>query len=200
MTAAAHASPTLLGRLPVGGSTALRNVAFALAGSLMIWISARIEIPFYPVPLTLQTLAVLAFGMTAGWRLAAATFALYLVEGLAGLPVFAGAPERGVGLAYVVGPTGGYLLGMLLATTVVGWLAERGWARNALSTAAAMLIGEVVLYVPGLLWLGTVIGWDKPVLSIGFTGFIVGDLIKLALAMAVMPALWKLVGAAKRSS
>ncbi len=199
MSAGAHASSILLDRLPVGGSTPfVRNVGFAVVGSLAIWISAKTEIPFYPVPLTLQTLVVLALGMAAGWRLAAATFALYLFEGLLGLPVFAGTPERGVGFAYMVGPTGGYLLGMQLATMAVGWLAERGWDRNALSTGAAMHIGDVILYALGLLWLGAVIGWDKPVLSIGLTNFIVGDLLKIALAMAIMPALWKGVGFVRR--
>jgi biotin transport system substrate-specific component len=199
MAASAPVYPVLLDRLPFGGSTPrLRNVVVAVVGALAIWISARIEIPFYPVPLTMQTFVALALGMAFGWRLAGATFALYLIGGLLGLPVFAGSPERGLGLAYVAGPTGGYLLGMLLATMLVGWLAERGWDRNPLTTGAAMGIGGVVLYAPGLLWLGTVIGWDKPVLEIGFTNFMVGDVLKIALAMAIMPAAWSALGAAKQ--
>ncbi|SCM76469.1 BioY family protein [uncultured Pleomorphomonas sp.] len=189
MTSAA--SPTLLESLPFG-SSATRNVVFAIAGSLALWASAKFSIPFYPVPFTMQTFVVLALGMVAGWRLATATFALYLLEGLAGLPVFAGTPERGIGLTYMMGPTGGYLIGMLAATSVVGCLAERGWGRSPLPTGVAMLIGNLVLYVPGVLWLGTSIGWDKPVLSIGFTSFVASDIVKVALAMAVMPALWKL--------
>ncbi|MFQ5466721.1 MAG: biotin transporter BioY, partial [Kiloniellaceae bacterium] len=128
-----------------------------------------------------------------GWRLGAATLLLYLAEGALGLPVFAGAPEKGIGLAYMAGPTGGYLVGFVLAAAACGWLAERGWDRSVAKTAAAMLIGNVIIYVPGLLWLGTLVGWDKPILTWGLTPFLLGDLTKLALAAAVLPAIWKLV-------
>ena len=110
--------------------------------------------------------------------------------------MFANTPERGIGIAYMVGSTGGYLLGFLLAALVVGLLAEAGWDRSAPLTAAAMLIGNVVIYAPGLLWLGSVAGWDNPILQWGLTPFIAGDLVKVALAALLMPAAWRLVRAA----
>ncbi|NQU58912.1 MAG: biotin transporter BioY [Rhodospirillales bacterium] len=173
---------------------AFRGTALAVAGSLLIWICAKIQVPFYPVPMTMTTFAVLAIGMAYGWRLGAATVVLYLAEGAMGLPVFSGTPEKGVGLAYMLGGTGGYLIGFVLAAACVGWLAERGWDKNVLSTALAMLVGNVLIYAPGLLWLGTLFGWDKPILAWGLTPFVMGDLAKLALAAAMMPLFWKLFG------
>ena len=173
-----------------------RVLLVALAGSALIAVSSKIQVPMAPVPMTLQTLVILVIGMACGWRLGGLTVLLYLVEGAAGLPVFANTPERGIGIAYMVGSTGGYLLGFLLAALVVGLLAEAGWDRSAPLTAAAMLIGNVVIYVPGLLWLGSVAGWDNPILQWGLTPFIVGDLVKVALAALLMPAAWRLVRAA----
>jgi len=171
----------------------LRNTILAILGSALLWASAKVQIPFYPVPMTMQTFVVLTLGMACGWRLGAATLVLYLAEGAFGLPVFAGAPEKGMGLAYMAGPTGGYLVGFVLAAAACGWLAERGWDRGIAKTAAAMLIGNVIIYAPGLLWLGTLAGWDKPILAWGLTPFLLADLTKLALAAAVLPAIWKLV-------
>ena len=188
--------PTLAGTLwPAGKiNTLLRGVVLAVAGTALLTVSAKIQIPFYPVPMTLQTFVVLAIGMAYGWRLGGATLILYLAEGAAGLPVFAGTPEKGIGLAYMLGGTGGYLAGFVLAAAVCGWLAERGWDRNAARTAAAMLIGNAIIYVPGLLWLGGLYGWDKPILEWGLTPFLFGDLAKLALATAVLPLAWKWLG------
>ena len=171
----------------------LRNLTLAVLGSLLLWASAKIQIPFYPVPMTMQTFVVLSLGMAYGWRLGGATLLLYLAEGAAGLPVFASTPEKGLGLAYMFGPTGGYLLGFLMAAAACGWLAERGWDRQVVKTAAAMLIGNAIIYLPGLLWLGGLLGWDKPILEWGLTPFLLGDLTKLALAAALLPAVWKLV-------
>ena len=171
----------------------LRNTILAVLGSALLWASAKVQIPFYPVPMTMQTFAVLVLGMAYGWRLGAATIMLYLLEGAFGLPVFAGTPEKGIGLAYIAGPTGGYLAGFLLAAAACGWLAERGWDRSVAKTVAAMLVGNVCMYVPGLLWLGTIVGWDKPVLAWGLTPFLLGELTKLALAAVLLPAVWKLV-------
>ena len=156
-------------------------------------LSAKIKVPFYPVPMTFQTLVLLALGMAYGWRLAASTLALYLVAGALGAPVFAGTPEKGIGLTYMMGPTGGYLLGFIMAATLCGWLAERGWDRRVSSTIAALLLGNAVIYLPGLLWLGTLLGWDKPVLEWGLYPFILGDLLKLGLAAAALPFTWKLL-------
>ena len=177
---------------PIGGVT--RAVLLAVLGSVALWISAKINIPFYPVPQTMQSLVVLAIGMAFGWRLGAATVFLYLVEGAVGLPVFANTPERGIGIAYMLGGTGGYLVGFVFAAALCGWLAERGWDRNPITTAAAMLLGNVVIYLPGLLWLGAVVGWDKPVLAWGLTPFIFGDLAKLVLAAGLLPGIWWLIG------
>ena len=186
-------TPTLAEVLWPSDAKALRAIVLALIGSAVLWASAKIQVPFYPVPMTLQTLAVLGLGMAYGWRLAFATLLLYLAQGAFGLPVFAGTPEKGIGLAYMMGPTGGYLLGFLLAATLCGWLAERGWDRNVATTALAMLLGNIVIYVPGLLWLGAVVGWDKPVLEWGLTPFLLGDATKLVLAALILPGLWTLI-------
>ena len=178
-------------------NTALRNIILVVAGVSVLWISAKIEIPFYPVPLTLQTLAVLLIGMAYGSRLGVATVVSYLAAGAAGLPVFAGTPEKGISLAYMMGPTGGYLLGFIFAAAVTGWLAEKQWDRKMSTTAIAMLLGNVAIYVPGLLWLGSIVGWDKPVFAWGFTPFILGDLLKIVIAMMLFPALWRLMGGRK---
>ena len=170
------------------------KLGLAVAGTLVLWASAKLQVPFYPVPITLQTLVVLGLGMAVGWRLAGATLALYLVEGLLGLPVFAGTPEKGIGLAYMMGPTGGYLLGYLVAAVLVGWLAERGWGRSVVSTVAAMVLGNAVIYALGVAWLGTLMGWDKPVLEWGLYPFLLGDLFKIGLAAALLPAAWRLTG------
>jgi biotin transport system substrate-specific component len=189
--------PTLAQALWPSDAKALRAIVLALIGSAVLWASAKIQVPFYPVPMTLQTLAVLGLGMAYGWRLAFATLLLYLAEGTLGLPVFAGTPEKGIGVAYMLGPTGGYLLGFLLAATLCGWLAERGWDRNVATTALAMLLGNIVIYLPGLLWLGAVVGWDKPVLEWGLTPFLLGDATKLLLAALILPGLWTLLGRKK---
>jgi len=195
MTHYAATHPTLANTVwPSNRTGALaRNAILLVLGSALLWASAKIQIPFYPVPMTMQTFVVITLGMAYGWRLGAATLGLYLLEGAFGLPVFAGTPEKGIGLAYIAGPTGGYLLGFLLAAAACGWLAERGWDRSVAKTAVAMLVGNIFIYVPGLLWLGTLLGWDKPVLAWGLTPFLLGDLTKLALAVALLPAIWKLV-------
>lgn len=166
------------------------KAALVLAGSILLVVSAKLKVPFYPVPMTMQVLVVLALGLALGFQLALATVALYLLEGLAHLPVFAGTPERGIGLAYMLGPTGGYLLGYVLAAGVVGWLADRGWAKKWGTAILACAIGLVLIYVPGLLWLGTVLGWDKPIIQFGFTPFIFGDLVKVLIAALVVSGLW----------
>ncbi|MDA1237719.1 MAG: biotin transporter BioY, partial [Proteobacteria bacterium] len=170
--------PTLINVLSGKENSLILNVLLAVAGSMALWVSAKIQIPFYPVPVSMQTLVVLMIGMAFGWKLGGATVALYLAEGLAGLPVFAGTPEKGIGFAYMVGPTGGYLFGFIIAATVVGWLAERGFDRNIILTAVAMLVGSTIIYIPGVLWLGSIVGWDKPVLQWGLIPFLYGDALK----------------------
>lgn len=172
----------------------LRVSALVALGVVLLTTSAKLQIPFYPVPLTLQTFVVLVLGMVYGARLGAATVGTYLLVGAGGLPVFAGTPEKGIALAYMVGPTGGYLLGFVIAAWICGALAARGWDRNVVSTALAMLVGNAAIYIPGLLWLGWLLGWDKPILEWGLTPFLLGDLTKLVLAAALMPLAWKLLG------
>lgn len=190
--------PTLAEVVWPANGRAIRAIILMVVGSLSIWAAAKIQVPFYPVPMTLSTFAVLAIGMAYGWRLGAATLLLYMAEGAAGLPVFAGTPEKGIGLLYMVGPTGGYLLGYLCAATLCGWLAERGWDRNVWRAGLAMILGSIVLYVPGLLWLGVLFGWDKPLLSWGLYPFVLGDLVKLSLAALLLPCIWQLIGRHKR--
>jgi biotin transport system substrate-specific component len=131
--------------------------------------------------------------MAYGWRLGGATLLLYLAEGAMGLPVFAGTPEKGIGLAYMLGGTGGYLIGFVLAAALCGWLAERGWDRRFMTTALALLIGNIAIYVPGLLWVGRLFGWDKPILEWGLTPFLLGDLTKLLLAAIALPIIWRVL-------
>ncbi|MEM6461977.1 MAG: biotin transporter BioY [Pseudomonadota bacterium] len=193
MTALTLEPKTLAQTLWPSENTLVRNVILAVLGSVALWISAKISIPFWPVPLTMQTLVVLMIGMAFGHRLAIATVLLYLAQGAVGLPVFSGTPEKGIGVAYMLGTTGGYLLGFVLAAGIVGYLAERGLDRGPFKTAAAMLIGNIVIYIAGLVWLGSIVGWDKPLLAWGLTPFLAGDALKLVLAAVLMPALWKLV-------
>jgi len=170
----------------------VRNALAIVAGSILLTLSAKASIPFYPVPMTLQTLVVLSLGMVLGPRLGAAAVLAYLAQGAFGLPVFAGTPEKGIGIAYMLGTTGGYLLGFVVAAFVTGWLAERRWDRNVLTTIAAMFIGNAIIYAFGLTWLGSIVGWDKPVLAWGMTPFLLGDLAKILIAAALLPTLWKM--------
>jgi biotin transport system substrate-specific component len=176
-----------------GAARAATLVGFAVLGSLILWASAKISVPFWPVPMTLQTGAVALIAAAYGWRLGLATVVLYLAEGAFGLPVFQGTPQQGIGIAYMVGPTGGYLLGFAVEAVVIGWLAERGADRNPIKLFGVMVLGDALVFALGLLWLGSVIGWDKPVLSFGLYPFVLGDLVKLALAAAIVSAGARLV-------
>ena len=176
----------------------LQKLLLVFGGSLLLTASAKVSIPFYPVPMTMQTFVVLAIGFAYGWKLAATTVILYLAYGAFGLPVFAGTPEKGIGWAYMAGPTGGYLTGFILAAALCGWLAEKGWDRSISKTFAAMVLGNLVIYALGLLWLGTLLGWDKPILAWGLYPFLLGDLFKIVLAMLVIPAAWKVINKDKK--
>ncbi len=170
-----------------------RDALVVVGASLALWASAKFQIPFWPVPMTLQTLVCLLIGVTLGPRLGVAAVALYLAQGAMGLPVFAGTPEKGLGLAYMAGPTGGYLLGFFAAVVVTGMLAQRGWDRRPATMFVAMLAGALAIYVPGVLWLGSIIGWDKPVFALGVAPFFLADVLKVALATALGPVLWRLL-------
>ena len=169
----------------------MRQLTLAIVGVGLLTLSAKLKIPFYPVPMTMQTFIVLGLGMIYGWRLGASTVILYMALGAFGLPVFAGTPEKGLGLAYMMGPTGGYLIGFVLAAAATGYLAEKGWDRKFVSTFLGMLVGNIIIYIPGLIWLGQVVGWDKPILAWGITPFLLGDLAKIILAMIILPMAWK---------
>ena len=149
-----------------------------------------IRLPFSPVPITGQTLAVLLVGALLGSRRGAASMLAYLAEGLIGLPVYAGGAS---GLAYAMGPTGGYLVGFVAAAYVAGWLAERGWDRRVGTTALAMLTGNAAIYAFGLSWLAVYVG--RQTIALGLLPYIVGDVAKLILAALSLPAGWKLIGA-----
>jgi biotin transport system substrate-specific component len=170
----------------------LYDAALILSGSLLVALSAQIAIrlPFSPVPITGQTLAVLLVGALLGARRGSLALLAYLAEGAAGLPVFA---NGSAGPTYMSGPTGGYLFGFVLAAGLTGALAERGWDRRVWLTALAMVLGNVVIYACGLVWLSTFVGIERAP-ELGMTPFIVGDLLKIALAAALLPSGWVLLG------
>jgi len=164
------------------------NLALIVAGSVLTALAARIAIPlpFSPVPITGQTFAVLLVGAALGSRRGAASMALYVAEGAAGLPVFAGGTA---GPGVLLGPTGGYLVGFIAAAFVTGWLAERGWDRRPLTTALAMVLGNVVIYLLGVSWLSLFVGVTKAPL-LGMVPFLPGDLLKIVLATLALPGAW----------
>jgi biotin transport system substrate-specific component len=164
------------------------SLALMAAGVGILAVSARIQVPFYPVPVTMQTLAVMVIAMAYGSKLGTATLFSYLLAGFLGAPVFAG----GAGFAYMVGPTGGYLAGFLASGVVLGALADRGWTRNWQTTAAAMAIGTAIIYLLGVAWLSQLIGFDKAI-QFGLIPFIYGDILKLVIAAVSVPFMWKLV-------
>ncbi len=187
--------PTLASAFwPSSGDAAglARAVLLAVAGTALLTLSAKLKVPFYPVPMTMQTLVVLVIGATYGSRLGAATVGLYLLQGAIGLPVFADTPERGLGLAYMVGPTAGYLFGFLLAAYAVGWLSKRGWDRSIPLTLAMMTLGHVIIFAAGLSWLAGIVGIEKAWL-LGAAPFVAATFLKTALGTALVPALWALV-------
>jgi len=180
--------PTLIDTLwPATGRSFLRMAALAVLGSALLWASAKVQVPMWPVPMTMQSMVVLLIGFGYGARLGVATVALYLFQGAVGLPVFAGTPEKGIGLAYMAGTTGGFLFGFVLVVGATGWLAERGWGRSLAGTAAAMVVGSALLFVPGVLWLATFVGFDKAV-AFGLAPFVAGAVVKAALAVALIAA------------
>ncbi len=202
MTAFSQTHPTLIGALwPAQGTALARRIALMVVGTLLLWASAKIQVPFYPVPMTMQTFVVLVLGAAYGWRLGGATMLLYLAEGAVGLPVFAGTPERGIGLPYMLGPTGGYLVGFVLAAMLVGWLAERGWDRTMLRTFLAMAAGHAAILVSGVLWLAAMLPADPAAsplakaIAVGLTPFWYATALKTLLAAIALPLGWRLIGA-----
>ena len=154
----------------------LKSILVVLVGSIILTISAKIKIPFYPVPMTMQTFVVLFLGISFGYKIGIATVGLYLIEGIFGLPVFSNSPEKGVGIVYFTGPTMGYLIGFLLATLLAGYLDLK---TNIVSIFLKLILSVSVIYILGLIWLGTLIGWDKPIFQLGAAPFLLAELFKI---------------------
>ena len=172
--------------------TAAYQIVLVVAGSLLMTLSAKLQIPFWPVPMTMQTYVVVVLGMALGPRLGTAAVGLYLVQGAIGLPVFAGTPEKGLGLAYMAGPTGGYLVGFAAAALATGLLSARGLGRRPAGALLTATIGMVLIYACGLAWLSNLIGLDKA-LTYGALPFVLGDGLKILLAMVTLPVAWTLL-------
>ncbi|MFT5630722.1 MAG: biotin transport system substrate-specific component [Gammaproteobacteria bacterium] len=174
-----------------------KQAVLVLVGIAALAIFAKIKVPMYPVPITMGTFAVLTIGAAYGPRLGLATIIGYMLVGALGFDVFAGSSAEKFGLTYMMGGTGGYLVGYVLATLALGMAARAGWDRSVGKMALAMLIGNALIYIPGLIWLGQLYGWDQPILAWGLTPFLIGDALKLALAAVLVPGLWKLIGNAR---
>ena len=171
----------------------LTAAAAILLGACLLTLSAKIQVPFWPVPMTMQSLVVIMLGMAYGSRLAVATVCAYLLAGAAGLPVFAGTPQRGIGLAYMMGPTAGFLVGFVLSAWLVGFLAERGWDRTFLKCALAMVLGHLAISLSGVVWLAVLMGTAKAI-DVGLMPFLASSALKTALGAACMPLLWRVLG------
>ena len=156
-----------------------KNLFIALVGSILLAISSKIKIPFYPVPMTMQTLIVLIIGIGFGWRLGVATIMLYLFEGIIGLPVFSGTPEKGIGLVYFTGPTMGYLIGFIVAAFFAG---KFNYNNNLINNFLKLTFATSFIYILGMISLGELIGWDKPIFKLGAQPFLLAELFKILLA------------------
>ncbi|WP_256749438.1 biotin transporter BioY [Mesorhizobium sp. Mes31] len=179
--------------LPENGMSRLATQLFlAIAGTLVLTLSAKTKVMLGPVDISMQTLAVLLIAAAFGMRLGVATLLLYMAEGAMGFPVFQSTPEKGIGIAYMLGSTGGYLAGFVVMAAIVGWAADRGWDRHPIKLFNAMLVAEVVMMAMGFAWLALLIGPEKS-WQFGVVPFIVGDLIKVALAASLVPAVWSLL-------
>ncbi len=167
----------------------IKSVLVVILGSIALTISAKIKIPFYPVPMTMQTFVVLFLGVSLGYKIGLASIGLYLFEGIMGIPVFSNSPEKGVGLIYFTGPTMGYLIGFLTA----GYLASKVNVKdNFLIVLLKLIIATSTIYVLGLLWLGTLIGWDKPIIALGAQPFLLAEIFKVLLLALITKQILKI--------
>jgi len=164
----------------------------AVTGSVLLWVSAKTQVPFFPVSMTLQTLAIMLIAATCGFRLGLAIVGIYLIEGMLGLPVFSSTPERGIGIIYMMGPTAGYLAGFVVATGLVGWFAERGAANSMPKLFAVMFAGAALILLFGFVWLATFLG-PQAAFNIGVAPFMLGELFKVIIAAMMVPAATKLL-------
>ena len=181
----------------ISNNKIIKIFLISILGSILLTISAKIKIPFYPVPMTMQTFVVLFLGISFGWKIGLATISLYLFQGIIGLPVFAGTPEKGMGLIYFTGPTMGYLIGFLLAVYSAGihkdLISFKNYSYiNALTVFSSLIVSVSFIYILGLLWLGYLIGWDKPIFKLGAQPFLLAELFKLFLLSALYPWIIKL--------
>jgi biotin transport system substrate-specific component len=162
----------------ISNNKLIKIFLISLIGSILLTISAKIKIPFYPVPMTMQTFVVLFLGISFGYKVGVTTILLYLLEGIAGLPVFSNSPEKGIGIAYFVGPTMGYLIGFIFACFLAGYFKYNS---NYLFNFLKILISTSIIYLFGVIWLGTLIGWDKPILQLGVFPFLLAEFFKILL-------------------
>ena len=154
----------------------IKKISIIVIGSIILTLSAKIKIPFYPVPMTMQTFVVLFLGVSFGYKIALTTVGLYLIEGILGLPVFSNSPEKGVGLVYFTGPTMGYLIGFLFAAFLSGYF---DFQKNIFLIFLKLILSVSVIYLLGILWLGIIIGWDKPIFELGAKPFLLAELFKI---------------------
>ena len=154
----------------------IKKISIIVIGTIILTLSAKIKIPFYPVPMTMQTFVVLFLGVSLGYKIALATVSLYLLEGILGLPVFSNSPEKGVGLVYFTGPTMGYLIGFLFAAFLSGYF---DFKKNIFLIFLKLILSVSVIYLFGILWLGIIIGWDKPIFELGAKPFLLAELFKI---------------------
>ena len=167
----------------------LKYLLIIFLGSILLTISSKIKIPFYPVPMTMQTFVVLFLGMSFGYKIGLATVSLYLLEGIIGLPVFSNSPEKGVGIIYFTGPTMGYLIRFLFATFLAGYF---NFKVNVFYTFLKLIISVSVIYILGVFWLGNLIGWDKPIIQLGVTPFLLAELFKVSILAILAKKIIKL--------
>ena len=167
----------------------IKIVFIAIVGTILLTISAKIKIPFYPVPMTMQTFVVLLLGTLFGYKIGLLTVSLYLLEGIYGLPVFAGTPEKGIGFTYFMGPTMGYLIGFLVAVFFAGFFK---YDKGPINTFLKLIFSVSFIYILGLVWLGTLIGWDKPIFKFGAQPFLLAELFKVLLLLFLTPTLLKI--------
>ena len=170
-------------------SKVIKIILVALLGTLLLTISAKIKIPFYPVPMTMQTFVVLFLGITLGPKVALLTVSLYLFQGIFGLPVFAGTPEKGIGFVYFTGPTMGYLIGFLIATYFAG---SFKYNKGLINNFFKLIFSVSLIYIFGLLWLGFLIGWDKPIFQLGAKPFLLAELFKILILSIIAGSISKI--------
>ena len=164
-------------------SQIIKSLLTIFLGSIILAISAKVKIPFYPVPMTMQTFVVLFIGVCFGWKLGGTIITFYLLEGIVGLPVFSGTPEKGVGMVYFVGPTMGYLIGFLFAAILSGFFK---YNKNIIFNFLKLILSVSVIYFFGILWLGILIGWDKPIIDLGVKPFLLAELFKIILLSLIV--------------